>query len=121
MGEAKRRKQLDPNYGKNDTKLITTFELSKILATQHGKGVFVYPGKGLPFCYLTTNSEHLKELDKIMIQIYNPENQFVFSHPCVEGDCNSLFLTKICDANSREGCLRVYKSIDGNYSKNIFD
>lgn len=90
MGNAKRRKQLDPNYGKP---LITADELHSALYQQHGRGVLVW-WPGLPASYHLPGSAHLQETDEGFLQAYNPPEQAVVSWPVAQG----LFLTTITSA-----------------------
>lgn len=48
MGEAKRRKQLDPNYGKLPNK-VSLKDLSDALESVIGKGIFEMKGKNMDF------------------------------------------------------------------------
>ncbi|MGB5595252.1 MAG: hypothetical protein WBM62_14605, partial [Crocosphaera sp.] len=48
MGEAKRRKTLDPNYGKIPNK-VSLKDLSDALESMVGKGIFEMKGKNMDF------------------------------------------------------------------------
>ena len=87
MGEAKRRKKLDPNYGivSNQNKAsasnlkITLGKVAWLCYQQHGKGICAYR-KNFPFSYVKSN-KFIGASDLVFLEKYDPNKEFVLTHP----------------------------------------
>ena len=77
MGEARRRREQDPDYGKP---LITAAALYTALCERYGLGVMVW-WPGLPATYHLPGSPHLNETDQVFFQHCNPEQEAIVSWP----------------------------------------
>lgn len=92
MGEAKRRKKLDPNYGKPKPITKTVFEVGIALYKVKGRGILLYPGKGMEPLYLTQNeNQFLSDVDRALLFSYDPETSILFSQPVVETSPEEVF------------------------------
>jgi hypothetical protein len=75
MGEAKRRKRSDANYGKK-IDYVTFGDLSPLFFAKYGRGIFVNrPGK--TFIYAINCEYLLRELDRAFLSTYDPEKEVI--------------------------------------------
>jgi hypothetical protein len=78
MGEAKRRKQLDPNFGRSNRQ--TAFEFAQAQYRQRGRGMVVYSGiQGGLVLYVPAGYRTLEPDHQALIASYSPESELVFN------------------------------------------
>ena len=115
MGESKRRKQNDPNYGKLPLFVERDFfyigEVAKPMYDLHGKGMFIYV-TGQPLRYATSSFGFFVQGDKDALSLYDPNTEFVISVSMVEDkEVNVPYMTMIekNDCRKRLANMRVGK------------
>jgi hypothetical protein len=106
MGEAKRRKLNDPNYGKLRNKVysnkVNVFDwaISKYQETGK-KGVIAYINENYPADYLLEDSEFINETDRLLLLKYNPETQIIMTFP-ITNNLTGTWGTTIVNADDPE-------------------
>ncbi|HLO86163.1 MAG TPA: hypothetical protein VK203_14300 [Nostocaceae cyanobacterium] len=106
MGEAKRRKLTDPNYGKIRNQVysnkVNIFDWGISKYQETGKrGVVAYIGEDYPADYFTEDSEFINLADRLFLPDYNPETQIIITFP-VTNNLKGKWGTKIINADDPE-------------------
>lgn len=125
MGKAARRKkELKKLVQELDESLFSTTtagEAAKKCFEHFGRGVLNYLPNSCPI--YTILPHFLNETDFIFLQSYNPDKEFILSHPLVDlaiGKStpkayeNIPFVTSVCPIESNEGNLKIRYPIDMN-------
>lgn len=84
MGEAKRRQQLDPNFGKSE--LVSLGDIAKVMYRNHGKGILflsIQSDKS-KIAWILPSQADISDVDKGMINECNYQDEFVISRQ-IEG------------------------------------
>lgn len=90
MGEAKRRKLLDPNYGKENR--LTFGDLSPLFFEKYGRGIFINkPRKS--FVYVINCEYLLDKIDRKYLSTYDPEKEVIIIE-YLSGDKGLSYLWK---------------------------
>jgi hypothetical protein len=107
MGEAKRRKQLDPTYGQPKP-IQTLLEFAQAQYQILGRGMLIYPGvKGQPSLYVSGKHSSLGDGFQALIETYDPETQVVLHYPVNIAHQDGAWLTEILDGSSPKTQFRV--------------
>jgi hypothetical protein len=95
MGEARRRKKLDPNYGKSRKVVITVLEFARRMHEQHGKGIVYFHNRGIG--YVLPDHTDISDMDKRLMDQVDYKNTFVVTRLLASN--STLFTTGIYDAS----------------------
>lgn len=84
MGEAKRRQQLDPNFGRSD--LVSLGNIAKVMYRNHGKGILflLVQGDKSKIAWILPSQADVSDVDRGMISECNYQDEFVISRQ-IEG------------------------------------
>ncbi len=93
MGEAKRRKKLDPSYGKPKVMVeLTILDFAVEMYRRHGKGIVYLHNKGVG--YVLPSHSDVSDTDEAMMNDVDYKTTFVITMPMA----GSLFTTGIFDS-----------------------
>ena len=110
MGEAKRRKQLDPNFGQppKPVALQTVLEFAQTHYPRLGRGMVIYPTvKGELIVYVPADYPGLNDGHRAMIARYNPESEIVLNYPFNNADLDGTWVVEIISHQSAKAQLKM--------------
>ena len=93
MGEARRRKKLDPNYGKPRV-VISALEFARRMYQEYGKGIVCFHPRGIG--YVLPSHTDISDKDKHLMDQVDYQDTFVVTKRLASN--STLFTTGIYDA-----------------------
>jgi hypothetical protein len=115
MGEARRRRALGCKHLEQLTEFVTVAIAAQKCYQHFGRGVMVYLPKSVPIYAVLPRL--LNGSDQFLLDSYNPEKEFVLSHPFADFESpkrldpkdyiDMIFHTSICKNEDKKGLLKI--------------
>jgi hypothetical protein len=117
MGEANRRKRLDPNFGQPRQNPVqqTVFEFAQTQYQKRGRGMVIFPAgaPGQVVVYVPIHYSGLNDDYRSLIATYEPESELVFNYPLSSTDLDGAWVAEIIDQRRPEAQLRITVAAEG--------